>query len=207
MSIGLTLLIAAGALAVWVAIGGLDNGSDRAAAATHSETGAARPDVLTVGRWRIHAIVRPRTVGPIALSVGNLAHEDRPRSAWLTHDFIFRNSAERPARFEDTRTSALIGHPGHRGLLALDPGCGWIPATRRHPIQAGFCDAVLIRLTAEPHHGVRQSIALEKGLRGMDPLVAGTYVFHQKVRFHLGSGGPRRGSKNVRLIYRVGLAR
>jgi hypothetical protein len=199
--------MAAGALAGWGVIGGLGKDSDRATAALGFEKGAARPDVLTVGRWRVHAIVRPRKVGPIALSVGNLRHEDGPRTSWITHDFIFRNSAERPARFEDTRTSALIGHRGHRGLLALDPGCGWVPATRRRPIQAGFCDAVLIRLMAAPHHGVRQSIALVKGLRGMDPLVAGTYVFHQKVRFHLGKGGPRLGSKNVRLIYRVGHAR
>lgn len=204
-SLRFVFAVMAGAVAVGLAVGGLGTGSGRATAATDAGPGANAPSsrVLTVGRWRIRAMVRPKQVGPIALAVRNLKHEDKPRSFWLTHDFVFRNTAERSARFEDTRTSALIGPAKRRGLLAMDPGCGWLPAQHGRPIQAGLCDSVLIRLTAEPHARAKQSIAVEKGLQGMDPLVPGAYAFRQKVRFHLGTGGPRRGSKRVRIVYRV----
>ena len=164
-----------------------------------------KPRVLTIGRWRIRATVKPSRIGPINFAARNLSRE-RGRNSWVSHDLVFRNTGDRRAIFADTRTSAFIGPGHHKRLLAADPGCGWSPAHRGRPIQAGVCLAYRQRLVAEPHSRTRQSISLFKGLRGMDRLRAGNYAFPQRVRFRLRSAakaGAETHQGVVRVVYRV----
>jgi hypothetical protein len=167
----------------------------------------AAPEALTVGRWRVRVVVKPSRVGPIRFATKNLARTKRTNShPWIQHDLVFRNTGDRPVTFDGTTSSKFIGEAGHARLLAADEGCGYALNYPGAPAKAGACYAYLEVLTVKPHASAKRSITLFEGLPGMDPLVAGTYVFRRPVRFQFGSQLPSDGegrSGVVRLMYEV----
>jgi hypothetical protein len=160
------------------------------------EPAAAVPaqEALTAGRWRIQVSVRPSRVGPIVVSASHPA-QTKPTDSkpWIRHDLVFRNTGDRPVTFADTRSSDFIGEGGRARLLAADEGCGYSQDAPQAPAMAGACAAYLDRLKVKPGASARRSIALWKGLPGMDPLLAGTYVFLRPVRFQLERSQPGEG--------------
>jgi hypothetical protein len=72
----------------------------------------------------------------------------------------------------------------------------------RTPVEAGVCQAYLDLLTVDPGKSEERSITLLKGLRGMNRLVAGTYVFERPVRF-LVRGEPEKRSGTLQITYDI----
>jgi hypothetical protein len=120
---------------------------------------------------------------------------------------VFENRGDRLVRFADTRTSAFIGPLGHRRrLLAADEGCGYGFQTPTSPIEARVCLLDLDAFAVKPHASVSRTVTLFKGLRGMEPLTAGTYVFERLIRFRVGHRIPDEGTGRtavLRLVYEV----
>jgi hypothetical protein len=190
-------------------VAGCGSGSDQDADSAGKAVDEARttPEALTLGRWRVRVTVRPSRLGPIAFAAKNLAPTKRTNShPWIEHDLVFRNTGDRPVTFDDTRSSTFIGKAGHARLLAADEGCGYALNYPGAPATAGSCAAYLDLLTVKPHTSAKRSVTVFEGLRGMDPLVAGTYVFRRPVRFQFGGQLPSDGegrSGVVRLVYEV----
>jgi hypothetical protein len=185
------------------------SGSDQNADISRKAVVEGRPaaEAVTLGRWRIRVTVRPSRLGPIGLAAKNLARAKRTNARpWIEHDLVFRNTGERPVTFGDTRSSTFIGEAGHDRLLAADKGCGYALNYPGAPAIAGVCQLNLDVFTITPHSLAKRSIWLARGLPGMDPLVAGTYVFRRPVRFQFGGELPSDGegrSGVVRLVYEV----
>jgi hypothetical protein len=143
--------------------------------------------------WHIKVSVRPSIVSPLALSVG--APRAAPQTdarAWVEHELVFENQSRRLLRFADTETSAFIGPPGTRKLIAADEGCGYAQAATL-PVEAGVCRLSLDGFSINPHAKVSRTITLFKGLTGMKPLTPGTYTFKRAIRFHVGNNVPGGG--------------
>jgi hypothetical protein len=146
--------------------------------------------------WPIVVSVRPARPAP--------RNDARP---WVQHELVFENTGDRAVRFADTRTSAFIGPSGHRRrLLAADEGCGYGLETRTSPIEARVCLLYLDAFEVKPHASVSRTATLFKGLRGMEPLTAGTYIFERVIRFRVGHEIPDEGTGRtavLRLVYEI----
>lgn len=162
---------------------------------------------LTVGRWRLRVSVRPSRLGPVVFATDNLARATPTDSApWIQHDLVFRNAGDQPVTFADTRSSKFTGEAGHKRLLVAEQGCGYARNSPQAPARAGACLAYLDLLTVKPHASAKRSVTLFKGLPGMDPLVAGAYVFRRPVRLQPGSRPPDEGegrSGVVRVVFEI----
>ncbi len=167
---------------------------------------AARYQALTVGRWRIRVTVKPSQLGQITATVKNLRRAKPTNShPWIEHDLVLGNTGDQAITFANTRRSAFIGKQGHRQILVADEGCGYAQDSPKAPVTAGVCNASLpIPLTVNPHASAKVAISIFEGLPGMNPLVAGTYVFPQPMRFCPGAGGQAKCHWAVlRLVYEV----
>ena len=141
--------------------------------------------------WQIKVSARPSIVSPIVLSVGPpRAAPQNDAHPWVQHELVLENSGNRLLQFADTDSSAFIGAPGTKRLLAADEGCGYSPQTATSPLEAGVCLASLDVFAIKPHARVSRTIALFKGLRGMEPLTPGTYTFKRVIRFRVGHKAP-----------------
>jgi hypothetical protein len=191
----------------FIAACGADSVQDAHTSGKTVDASRPAPEAMTAGRWRVRVAVRPSRLGPIGFAAKNLARTKRTNShPWIQHDLVFRNAGDRPATFDDTRSSTLLGETGHERLLAADEGCGYALNYPGAPAKAGACQAYLDVLTVKPHASAKRSITLFKGLPGMDPLVAGTYVFRRPVRFQPGARPPSAGegrSGVLRLVYEI----
>jgi hypothetical protein len=103
---------------------------------------------------------------------------------------MLRNTGDRPVTFADTRSSRFIGEGGHSRVLAADQGCGYALDGQEAGAKAGACLSYLDLLRVEPDASAKRSITLFKGLRGIDRLVASTYIFRRSVRFQFGHRMP-----------------
>ena len=161
-----------------------------------------------IGGWRVAVSVEPAVVGPIAVSVRPIrpapTTDARP---WAQHALVLENTGGRPIQFADTDTSAFIGPAGHRRrLLAADETCGYGFKTPTSPIEAGACLLVLNAFEVEPHSSRSQTITLFQGLRGMEQLVPGSYVFEKQIRFRRGRRTPPQDSGRtgvLRVVYEI----
>jgi hypothetical protein len=197
-----------GALVTLFIVGcGSGSGQDADKSGKAVDEGRAVAEALTVGHWRVQVTVRPSRLGPIAFAAKNLARAKRTDShPWVQHDLVFRNTGDQPVTLDDTRSSTFIGEAGHDRLLAADEGCGYSLNYPGAPATAGACFADLRVATVKPHTSAKQSVTLFKGLRGMDPLVAGTYVFRHPVGLQFGVRPPsdEEGRSGVaKLVYQV----
>ena len=158
--------------------------------------------------WGVTVRVEPEVVSPIAVSVGPV-HVARPNGAhpWIEHEVVFENKGNRAVRFDDTRTSRFIGPSGHRRrLLAGDEGCGYSPQTRQSRLEAGVCRLYLDAFELKPYGSESRKVTLFAGLRGMERLAAGKYVFRKLLRFAVGHNIPAEGTGRtavLRLTYNV----
>ena len=89
----------------------------------------------------------------------------------------------------------------HPRLLVSEEGCGY----SLRPFEPA-CLLYLDISPLEPGESRSRTVTLWKGLGGLQPLAAGTYVFKKTVRFQFGRAapGPRHGHRGVlELTYRV----
>jgi hypothetical protein len=153
--------------------------------------------------WTVSVSVEPTDVGPIAVSVGPArAVPENEARVWIEHDLVLENRGDRPVTFADTELSTFLGR---RALIAADEGCGYAYEGRA-PVEAGVCRLSLDAFVVEPHSEVRRTIALFQGLRGMEPLTSGTYVFEKPIRFQVGREIPEAGAGRavvIRLVYEI----
>lgn len=157
--------------------------------------------------WTVDVRVEPSAVGPIRFSIARVRRA-RPSDArpWIRHELVFDNRGERTITFADTRRSTMIGPPERRALLAADEGCGYGLATPRSPIEPGACARYLDILTLRPSASRDRTVTLFKGLRGLDRLAPGTYVFRKPIRFRAGRGTASEGTGTaavVRIVYEL----
>jgi hypothetical protein len=157
----------------------------------------------TAGRWKVDVSLRPNRIGPVAFAARNLTRAPSTDSKpWLNHDLVFRNAGESPVKVDDTRSSSFVGQGGRDQLVVADEGCGYGSDGPGDPVEAGVCQLDLDLLTLEPGASEKRSITLFKGLRGMDALVAGRYVFERPVRF-LVKGDREKRSGTLRITYDI----
>jgi hypothetical protein len=175
--------------------------------------GRQRAEAEAADRWAVTVSVEPEHSGPIAVSVGAMRrtppndarrrlrrHAGRGRQ-WLLHEIVFENTGGRQVRFADTRTAKFIGPSGHRRrLVAADEGCGYGPAT--DPRLEFVCLLYLDAPVVKPGASVSRMVTLVKGLRGMEPLTEGRYVFRKVIRFRTGRTGNEHTAV-LRLVYDV----
>src|SRR5262245_12693859 len=153
----------------------------------------------TFDGWRVQVSVSPSRFGPIGVSTSALRRV-RPNNArpWLTHDLRFSNLGAKVVRFEDTRRSTFLG--GKR-LLAADHGCGYEKLERAPWTEAGACLLYLDALTVRSGRSQTRDVTIFRGLRGMERLRPGRYVFAKTMRFRVGSG-PRQTAM-LRVVYAI----
>ncbi len=85
-------------------------------------------------------------------------------------------------------------------------GCGYGLSSPRAPIDPGACATYLDILPVEPGRSAYRTITLFKGLRGLDRLQPGSYVFEKPIRFETGIELPEAGAGRtavLRLVYEV----
>jgi hypothetical protein len=160
--------------------------------------GGAR-DRQPLGRRRLgrHRRARDPRPGQLDVSVGPLrpAAPSRSRS-WLEHELAFANRGHRTLTFADTRTVRILD-----SLLVAEEGCGY----SLRPLEP-TCLLYLDIPSLRPGESRTRTVTLWKGLRGLKPLAAGTYVFKKTVRFQFGRAapGPGHGHRGViELTYKV----
>jgi hypothetical protein len=132
--------------------------------------------------WNVSVSVAPVGDGPLRFSVGPIMDAPNESKGWVEHSFTITNVGDVPIFLVDARTSVFLGPPP-RGLLAADWGCGYESTSPSAPVHAGACLTYLDSHTLKPGRSLTRKISLFKGLRGMSPLTAGTYVFVQPVRY------------------------
>jgi hypothetical protein len=153
--------------------------------------------------WIVTVSVKTVGLGPVEASVGLFTPAEGWGRQWLEHDLVLTNTGNRQVTFADTWTAAMLGPRRHPVLLAeADGRCGY-RAVR--PLRAA-CVLPLIFVDIKPGRLQTRVATLWKGLRRMNPLRAGTYVFRQPLRFRFGrtppaAGTGRRGA--IELVYRV----
>ena len=157
--------------------------------------------------WIVIVSVEPAKLGAIAVSASPVRSAPTTSSRpWLQHDLVFENRGPHAVSFGDTRTSAFLGDAKGRVLIAGDEGCGYGTLSPGAPVEAGVCAEYLDLLTIEPGASATRTITLFRGLRGMEPLTEGTYVFEKSMRFRTGREIPGEGAGEaalLRLAYEV----
>ncbi len=120
---------------------------------------------------------------------------------------MFDNRGGRRLQFADLRPSSFIRPNGYRRRLrAADETCGYAFATLKSPIEVGACLALIRTFEVKPHGSASQTITLFKGLRGMERLAPGTYVFEKPIRFRPGRDMPASGTGRtavLKIIYEI----
>lgn len=198
-----------GAVSLTLALAGCTL-SDLAPGSQEVERGVEpRAPGADVGGWNIRVSVEPSRVSQLVATVGSARAAPRNdmggfvARGWVTHDLALENVGRRILHLTGARSNvAFIGPAGHRRrLLATGPICGYVPR-QSGPGLTTACLAVLDATDLKPGASQVIPIALTKGLRGMEPLVAGTYVFG--VRFRLRA--PASGDANVvafEIVYEI----
>jgi hypothetical protein len=148
--------------------------------------------------WDVTVSVEARDLGPLDVSIGPLRPAVPSDShPWLEHELVFTNRGHRALTFGDTRTVRIF-----QRLLVADGGCGY----SLRPLEPA-CLLYLDIPSLKPGESRSRIVTLWKGLPGLKPLVAGTYVFEKPVRFLFGRAapGPGHGRRDVvELNYEVG---
>jgi hypothetical protein len=147
--------------------------------------------------WVVTVALEARGLGPIDVSLGPL----RPAAPsdshpWLDHELVIINKGHRTVTFADTRTVRIFPR-----LLVAEEGCGY----SLRPLEPA-CLLYLDIPSLAPGESRSRTVTLWKGLPGMKPLAAGTYVFKKTVRFQFGrvAPGPSHGRRGiVELSYKV----
>ncbi len=156
--------------------------------------------------WIVTVSVKATRLGPVDVSVGPLRAATGWGQTWLEHDLVLTNTGNREVTFADTWTAGVLGPRGRPMLVAeADGRCGY-RAVR--PLRAA-CVLPLIFADIKPGRSVTRVATLWKGLRRMEPLVPGKYVFRQPLRFRLGRYPPPEGegrTARIRIVYRVDAA-
>lgn len=178
-------------LALAIAAGGC--GSD---AAGDEGPEAARTE------WTAQVSVEPPEVGPLKVSAGEVSKPRgaRPGGSMIHHELIYENAGERKISFKNQRSSRFVDEG--TGLLVADDGCGYGIDAPGSPIEAGLCHANLDLIELEPGETESRGVSLSRGLRGMDELTPGEYVFEHPVSFDVGG---EEHSAVLRLKYEVSL--
>jgi hypothetical protein len=160
------------------------------------------PRDATVGRWTVRVSLSRSKVGPLRLRTGRVRRGPETSSKpWVQHKIRVRNVGSRRVRLGDTRTSAYLRGPVPKALLGADEGCGYGFASGSDEIDVGVCADYLDAPTLRPGESIRRTVTLFKGLRGMKPLRAGTYVFTKRISYKARGREARTG--RVRVIFRI----
>jgi hypothetical protein len=147
--------------------------------------------------WVVTVSLESRGLGPLDVSVGPLRPASPSEShPWLQHELVLANRSHRTLIFADMRAVQIFSR-----LLIAEEGCGFSLG----PLEPA-CVLYLDVPSLDPGESRRRTVTLWKGLPGLKPLAAGTYVFERKIRFRFGRAAPgpghgRRGA--VELTYRV----
>jgi hypothetical protein len=152
--------------------------------------------------WAVQVSVEPTDLGPIVVSVGSRRVSGFGSHVWLQHDLVYENTGDRTVTFADTRAAAVLGPAGRPMLVASDEGCAYY---RVRPLR-GACLLNLDFPTVKPHRTISRTVTLWRGLRGMKPLRAGTFVFRKPLRFQVGRSAPDVGtgrSVAIKLVYKI----
>jgi hypothetical protein len=148
--------------------------------------------------WVVEVSLEARGPGPVELSLHPLRPAPLTDShAWLQHELVITNASRRQITFADTRTARLLGGR----LLVAEEGCGY----GLRPLEPA-CLLYLDIPALDGGESLSRTFTLWKGLRGLEPMAPGTYVFSKVLRFDFGRAAPglREGRRAiVRLIYRV----
>jgi hypothetical protein len=141
-------------------------------------------------------------MGPLALRTSAVRRAPETSSnPWIRHRVWIRNVGRKRVRLGDTRRSAYLRGPRERALLGADEGCGYGIASGSDEIDVGLCAAYLDAPTLRAGERIKRTVTLFKGLRGMNRLRAGTYVFHKKVRYKVGNREGR--TRHLKVIYKI----
>jgi hypothetical protein len=160
----------------------------------------AGPHVV-VGRWTVRVGLSRRRIGPLRLRTGRVQRApDTSSQPWGQHELRIRNVGRRKVRLGDTRTSRYLRGPVGRALLGADEGCGYGIASGSDEIDVGVCADYLDAPTLRPGKRIRRTVTLFKGLMGMTPLRAGTYVFPKRISYKVAD---RRVRVRVRVVYKI----
>jgi hypothetical protein len=161
--------------------------------------GAQAPAARTIDGWRIEVSVVPTRFASIAVTTSP-PRRAKPNDArpWVQHDLTFSNRGTKVVRFEDTRRSTFLRD---RRLLAADRGCGYGKLRHAPWTEAGVCLLYLDAMTVRPGGSHVRDVTLFRGLRGMEPLRAGRYVFAKTMRFRVSSGPLE--TRTLRVAYTI----
>jgi hypothetical protein len=153
--------------------------------------------------WIVTLSAKGIGLGPVNVSAGPLRPARGWGHQWLEHDLVLTNTGDHEVSFADTWTAAILGPRGRPMLLAeADGRCGY-RAVR--PLRVA-CILPLIFVDIRPGRSVTRVATLWKGLRRMEALEPGRYVFRQPLRFRLGKYPPAEGvgrSGMIKIVYRV----
>ena len=170
-----------------------------AALVATASAGAQAPAASTIDGWRVEVSLSPGRFASIAVSTSPPRRAQRSDARpWAQHDLTFANRGSRVVRFEDTRRSTLLRG---RRLLAADRGCGYARLERPPWTEAGACLLYLDAMTVRPGRSETRDVTLFRGLRGMETLRAGRYVFAKTMRFRVGAGPLR--TRTLRVVYTI----
>jgi hypothetical protein len=174
----------------------------RGSGAREERTEAAGEIPAPFDGWTVRISLQPDTAGPIVLEARRLrAAPESSARPWLQHDLVFHNRGNRPVTFKDTRTSLFVRRDGRPVLLVSDQGCGYERLAKR--VRPGVCLLYLDAFTVRPGSTARRDVTLFKGLRGMDPLTAGTYVWNKVIKFRVGQADAPVRTHTIHLTYEV----
>jgi hypothetical protein len=141
---------------------------------------------VTVGEWTIQVSVQPTRVRQLTVSVGPARGAPRNEAhPWIQHGLVLENVGHRPLLLMGVRSpAAFIGPAGHRRRLLATAGlCGYVPEGSSSKLEIA-CRLVLDVTDLKPGAKHRGTVTLFKELRGMEPLVDGTFTFD--FRFRIG---------------------
>ena len=159
--------------------------------ATFAPIGPGKPDVPgppsgpalgSFDGWTVSVSIEPTQAESLSFSVGPARASSG--HGWVQHSFTVTNVGNRTLYPQDDRTSVFLGPPA-RSLIAADWRCGYGYASPTSPVSVGACDSSLIAYKLQPGKSLSRDITLYKDLRGMSPLTAGTYVFHQPFTYSI----------------------
>jgi hypothetical protein len=147
--------------------------------------------------WVVTVFLEAWGTGPLGVSVGPLRPGSPSEShPWLQHELVLTNRSQRTLTFADTRAVRILSR-----LLVAEAGCGY----SLRPLEPA-CLLFLDIPSLEPGEPRSRTVTLWKGLPGLKPLAAGTYVFKKKIRFQFGRAAPGPGHGHLaalELTYRV----
>lgn len=178
------------AVAIIVAVIVIGRGSEQRASALTSivpdRAGVQQGEPAEIGRWTVGVSLDRSRIGPLQLTTGSVRRAPSSSShPWIQHRVKITNMNDRKVRLGDTRTSKYLDGPVERALLGADEGCGYGYSEGQEGIDVGVCALYLDIPTLGPGESIRRTITLFKDLDGMQPLEAGTYAFHKKVKFRV----------------------